>query len=62
MLKLQHNEHGTTCFIKGKRVSVWERENVKFLETKEKDVKMGWMNGTPWVDCHTLEARTVVVE
>ena len=23
---------------------------------------MGWMNGIPWVDCHTLEARTVVVE
>ena len=38
------------------------KENVEFLETKEKDVKMGWMNGIPWVDCHTLEARTVVVE
>ena len=38
------------------------RENVEILETKEKDVKMGWMNGIPWVDCHTLEARTVVVE
>ena len=23
---------------------------------------MGWMNGIPWVDCHTLEARTIVVE
>ena len=23
---------------------------------------MGSMNGIPWVDCHTLEARTVVVE
>ena len=23
---------------------------------------MGWMNGIPWVDCHALEARTVVVE
>ena len=29
---------------------------------KEKGVKMGWMNGIPWVDCHALEARTVVVE
>ena len=38
------------------------KENVKFLETKEKDVKMVWMNGIPWVDCHTLEARTVVVK
>ena len=38
------------------------KENVKFLETKEKDVKIGWMNGIPWVDCHTLEACTVVVE
>jgi len=35
---------------------------VKFLETKEKDVQMGLMNGIPWVDCHLLEARTVVVE
>ena len=43
-------------------MSVWERENVKFLETKEKDVKMGWMNGIPWVDCHTLEALTIVGE
>ena len=36
-----------------------------FLETKENDVKMGWMNGIPWVDCHMLEARearTIVVE
>ena len=23
---------------------------------------MGWMNGIPWVDCHVLGARTVVVE
>ena len=23
---------------------------------------MGWMNGIPWVDCHVLEARTIVVE
>ena len=38
------------------------RENVEILETKEKDVKMGWMNGIPWVDCHTLEARTIVGE
>ena len=38
------------------------RENVEILETKEKDVKMGWMNGISWVDCHTLEAHTVVVE
>ena len=38
------------------------KENVKFLETKEKDVKMGWMNGIPWVDCHTLETCTVAVE
>ena len=38
------------------------KENVEFLETKEKDVKMGWMNGIPWVDCHTLEARTVGVD
>ena len=30
--------------------------------TKEQNVKTGWMNGIPWVDCHTLEARTVVVE
>ena len=37
------------------------RENVKFLETKEKDVQMGLMNGIPWVDCHTLEARTIMV-
>ena len=38
------------------------KENVEFLETKEKDVKMGWLNDIPLVDCHTLEARTVVVE
>ena len=31
-------------------------------EIKEKNVKMGWMNGIPCVDCHLLEARTVVVE
>ena len=43
-------------------MSVWERKMWNFLETKEKDVKMGWMNGISWVDCHTLEARTVVVE
>jgi len=43
-------------------VSVWEKEMWNFLETKENDVKMGWMNGIPWVDCHTLEARTIVVE
>ena len=23
---------------------------------------MGWMNGIPWVDCHALEAHTIVVE
>ena len=23
---------------------------------------MGWMNDIPWVNCHALEARTVVVE
>ena len=23
---------------------------------------MGWMNGIPWVDCHTLEAHTIVIE
>ena len=23
---------------------------------------MGWMNGILWVDCHALEARTIVVE
>ena len=23
---------------------------------------MGWMIGIPWVDCHALEAPTVVVE
>ena len=23
---------------------------------------MGWMNDIPWVDCHALEARTIVVE
>ena len=23
---------------------------------------MGWMNGIYWVDCHALEALTVVVE
>ena len=22
---------------------------------------MGWMNGIPWIDCHALEARTIVV-
>ena len=38
------------------------RENVEILETEENDVKMGWMNGISWVDCHTLEAHTVVVE
>ena len=38
------------------------KEKVKFLNTNEKYVKMGWMNGIPWVNCHTLEARTVVVE
>jgi len=43
-------------------VSVWEKEMWNFLETKENDVKMGWMNGIPWVDCHTLEARTIVIE
>ena len=38
------------------------RERWDIGEIKEKNVKMGWMNGIPWVDCHTLEARTVVVE
>ena len=49
-------------FYKRKTSESVGKKNVKFLENKEKDVKMGWMNGIPWVDCHTLEARTVVVE
>ena len=32
------------------------------LGYKRINVKMGWMNGIPWVDFHTLEACTVVVE
>ena len=32
------------------------------LGYKRINVKMGWMKVILWVDCHTLEARTVVVE
>ena len=38
------------------------RERCDIGEIKEKNVKMGWMNSIPYVDCHMLEARTVVVE
>ena len=48
-------------FSKGKCVSVYKGKDGIF-KIKEKNVKMGWMNGIPCVDCHMLEARTVVVE
>ena len=49
-------------FYKRKTSECVGKEKVKFLKTNEKYVKMGWMNGIPWVDCHTLEARTIVGE
>ena len=36
MLKLQHNEYGTTCFIKRKTCECVVRKNVEFLETKRR--------------------------
>ena len=36
MLKLQHNEYGTTCFINRKMCERVVRENVEFLETKRR--------------------------
>ena len=50
----------TMSFSKGKCVSVYKGKDGIF--EKLKNVKMGWMNGIPCVDCHMLEARTDVVE
>ena len=51
----------TMSFSKGKCVSVYKGKDGIF-KIKEKNVKMGWMNGIPCVDCRMLEDRTNVVE
>ena len=46
-------------FYKGEKCVSVEKKGSWVIN--KKDVKMGWMNGILWMDCHALEARTVVV-